>query len=61
MRLSKLSGLHDRIAKEAKLPGVVWCRECGRSKEVDPGRCLAMGWPLCCGYTMSLDAPEPVR
>jgi hypothetical protein len=35
----------------------VWCRECGKSKTVDTVFCLATGWPKCCGYTMTIDAP----
>jgi len=38
--------------------GVVWCVQCGRSQKVDAARCLASGWPLCCGETMSLDSPS---
>ena len=38
--------------------GIVWCTVCGRSKAVDSGRCLAHGWPKCCGYTMTIDSPD---
>ena len=56
----RISGIHSRIASEA-LPNVnrVWCRSCGRSEPVDAAECLARGWPKCCGYTMTIDAPAP--
>lgn len=38
--------------------GQVWCRQCGATKHVDPVKCLRHGWPKCCGYTMTIDAPE---
>ena len=38
--------------------GLVWCRTCGRKQKVDSAECLASGWPKCCGYTMTIDAPE---
>ena len=38
--------------------GRVWCLTCRRSQLVDSAECLRMGWPKCCGYTMSLDSPD---
>lgn len=38
--------------------GRVWCRTCGRSEAVDSAECLRSGWPKCCGYTMTIDAPD---
>lgn len=38
--------------------GIVWCHKCGHSEPVDSARCLATGWPLHCGETMSIDSPE---
>lgn len=32
----------------------VRCDACGREEVVDFGDCLANGWPLCHGYTMTL-------
>lgn len=52
--------IHDKMAaaypKLAK--GQVWCRRCGASMRVDAAGALARGWPKCCGYTMTIDAPE---
>jgi len=55
--------MQEKIIKEiAEIPaikrGVVWCRTCGRSQRVDSGNCLRIGWPKCCGYTMTIDSPE---
>ena len=38
--------------------GRVWCRYCGRPKNVNSVNCLTGGWPKCCGYTMTIDSPE---
>lgn len=38
--------------------GRVWCRLCGATQRVDSANCLAHGWPLCCGETMTIDSPE---
>jgi len=32
----------------------VRCERCGSQREVRFGRCLAQGWPACCGVTMRL-------
>lgn len=55
-----MSGLYDVFANShPKLKrGRVWCTECGRSEPVDSAVALAFGWPKCCGYTMTLDAPN---
>lgn len=37
--------------------GLVWCRVCGRQQAVDPREALRGGWPVCCGQTMTIDAP----
>ena len=52
--------IHDEIAKShPKLErGKVWCRTCGKSIKVDSSECLNSGWPKCCGYTMTIDAPD---
>lgn len=51
--------IHERLANaNPKLArGKVWCRHCGRMERVDAARALAKGWPKCCGYTMTVDAP----
>lgn len=51
--------LHERLAaSHPKLVrGQVWCRTCGRSEDVRAGDCLRLGWPKCCGETMTIDAP----
>jgi hypothetical protein len=58
--LSRLSGLHDRMAEEAGIKrATVICATCGRSASVDGAHCLRHGWPKCCGYTMRLARPTP--
>lgn len=53
-------GLHDRLAQshDRLRRGRVWCRTCGRSTRVDPAGALRHGWPKCCGFTMTINAPE---
>ena len=55
--------LHELIVEDvpALKRGVVWCLKCGRSMKVDAARCLAHGWPKCCGKTMSIDNPAKAR
>lgn len=57
--LHKLANIHRSIADSvpAIARGLVWCHECGRQLKVDGAKCLASGWPKCCGNTMSLDKP----
>ena len=61
---TQLAALNDRIyeqivATSPKLQrGRVWCRTCDRSEAVDPVQALRRGWPLCCGTSMTLDAPS---
>lgn len=52
--------LHETLAKShPKLQrGRVWCRTCGRTQRVDSANALRTGWPKCCGYTMTIDAPD---
>lgn len=50
--------LYDAMAEAAKLSGRVWCRKCGAMRKVDPAKCLANGWPKCCGETMTIDHPN---
>jgi len=38
--------------------GRVWCVKCGASKEINSALCLRLGWPKCCGQTMTIDSPE---
>lgn len=45
-----LSNCHPSLAR-----GQVWCTKCGRTEKVGNG--LKNGWPLCCGYTMTIDSP----
>lgn len=55
-----MSALHEKIAND--IPqikrGMVWCRTCGHSQRVDGAECLRHGWPKCCGFTMTIDAPD---
>jgi hypothetical protein len=37
---------------------IVWCTTCGRSQAVNVSECMKIGWPKCCGYTMTIDSPE---
>jgi len=46
----------DRVDKLKR--GKVWCHSCGREREVESEKCLAEGWPSCCGQTMSIDSPS---
>lgn len=48
-----LASCHEKIER-----GLVWCRTCGAQKSVDPEKCIREGWPMCCGHTMTIDAPE---
>jgi hypothetical protein len=58
--MSEITGLHKKIAAEVPkiARGMVWCRSCGRSERIDGAGALARGWPKCCGFTMTIDAPE---
>lgn len=38
--------------------GRVWCTVCGSTQKVNTPGALAEGWPMCCGYTMTIDSPE---
>lgn len=47
--------LHNQMAVEAGLKqATIRCEQCGKSQQVDGAKCLADGWPKCCGYTMRL-------
>jgi len=47
--------MYDEMA--ANLPNAVFCRVCGKTKQIDPAYCLRHGWEKCCFRTMSLDTP----
>lgn len=55
-----MSCLHATLASShPKLKrGRVWCRTCGNSQQVNPALALQHGWPMCCGYTMTIDSPQ---
>lgn len=36
----------------------VWCLKCGAQLQVIPEKCIKLGWPTCCGETMTIDAPD---
>lgn len=38
--------------------GMVWCKRCGTSERVDSAKALQIGWPACCGETMTIDSPD---
>lgn len=52
--------IHNEMANAHKSlrRGQVWCTTCGYSRKVDSSDCLKLGWPKCCGYTMTIDSPE---
>jgi hypothetical protein len=56
--LARHQDLYDQIVAShpSLIRSKVWC-SCGKSRTVDPARCLRDGWPKCCGGTMSI---EPV-
>lgn len=58
--IERAAGLHERIAEDVPQikRGMVWCTVCGRSQEVDGADCLRHGWPVCHGFTMTIDSPE---
>lgn len=62
--MTRLAGLSDRICRDAAAShpsltrGQVWCRTCGRTQKVDSALALRNGWPKCCTFTMTIDAPE---
>lgn len=51
--IEELAKCHPKLIR-----GQVWCRTCGYTQRVDSGDCLRNGWPMCCGETMTIDAPE---
>jgi hypothetical protein len=55
----KFFGVAQAVADNPKLSrGRVWCIHCGRTRLVDSAERLRMGWPKCCGCTMTLDSPQ---
>lgn len=38
--------------------GLVWCTVCGKRLSVNAEFVMKLGWPKCCGKTMTLDSPE---
>lgn len=58
--IKRLTNLHENIVNDVPQlkRGQVWCHTCGSTLKVDSAQCLRSGWPLCCGYTMSIDSPE---
>lgn len=55
-----MNQLHEKIAmSHPKLSrGIVWCRKCGKSQSVNTPDALQHGWPKCCTFTMTIDAPD---
>lgn len=51
--IRRTSASHPSLSR-----GRVWCRECGATLRVNSGMCLSIGWPKCCGFTMTIDSPE---
>jgi hypothetical protein len=48
----KLARSHPKLAR-----GRVWCLSCGASRVVDSAVAMRVGWPTCCGATMTIDGP----
>lgn len=55
----RLDAVNEQLAKEVPQlrRGQVWCLKCGHMQKVDSAQCLAHGWPICCGCTMSIASP----
>lgn len=49
----KMAGSHPKLSR-----GQVWCKTCGRTQRVNTAESLQTGSPKCCGYTMTIDAPD---
>ena len=49
----KMATAHPKLER-----GQVWCRSCGATRRVNSAGALRNGWPKCCGYTMTIDAPD---
>lgn len=60
LNAKRLSGIHETIADAVPqvARGQVWCKACRSTRKVDGADCLRNGWPICCGYTMTIDSPE---
>jgi len=58
-----MSSIESQIAEShpSLRRGIVWCTTCGSSRSVDSSEALRSGWPMCCGYTMTIDSPEERR
>lgn len=56
--VNRISGIHQTMADSIGNPDKVYCKECGREEEIDAATCFRMGWPTCCGYTMTIDSPK---
>ncbi len=55
-----MSKLYQNLANShpSLIRGKVWCTKCGRSEFINSAHALRYGWPLCCGYTMTIDSPK---
>jgi len=49
---------HVTVAVPQLARGRVWCITCGISHLVNSAEALHIGWPKCCGYTMTIDSPQ---
>ena len=64
MKLPDFGAMYEDMGKSHPdlKRGLVECSVCKRRMTVSSAACLATGWPMCCGYTMSLmPANTPVR
>ncbi|CUW44429.1 hypothetical protein B3286c1_1761 [Brucella vulpis] len=52
--------LHNKIANShpSLKRGQVWCRKCGSTENVNSAEAMRLGWPKCCGQTMTIDHPD---
>lgn len=55
-----MTSLHEKLANSHPrlIRGQVWCRVCGSTQKVNAPDALRHGWPKCCTFTMTIDAPE---
>ncbi|MGO4561041.1 hypothetical protein [Rhizobiales bacterium 3FA27D7] len=58
--INRAGSIHETIAESVPQirRGIVWCTICGRSQKVDGAECMRSGWPVCHGYTMTIDSPD---
>ena len=61
--IAEIAGRVDAFTTDiANIPqikrGMVWCHRCGNQQQAG-AECFSIGWPKCCGQTMSIDSGHP--